>query len=125
MLFVLNLGTIPHRPSSLGYCQPVQFDGLLANLGMELNAFALVVIRFGLASSAAKDARGALSHGLLPVGNLDVVEAEILCDLLDRFDALECLKRNAGFEFEVIISSFTLHLVCVRFGFYRSRPPQS
>jgi hypothetical protein len=84
---------------------------------MELNAFALVVLRFGLASSAAKDARGSLSHGLLPVGNLDEVNVEILCDLLDRFDALECLKRNAGFELGVVSSSFTFHFVCVRFGF--------
>ncbi len=67
--------------------------------------------------SGAEDARGLLSHGLLPVGYLDGVNVEFLSDLLDRFDALERLKRYAGFELGIVSFSFAFHFVCVRFGF--------
>jgi hypothetical protein len=45
------------------------------------------------------------------------VDVEFLGDLLDRFDALERLKRHAGFEFGIVSSSFAFHFVSVRFGF--------
>jgi hypothetical protein len=36
------------------------------------------------------------------------VNVEFLGDLLNRFDALERLKRYAGFEFGIVSSSFAL-----------------
>jgi hypothetical protein len=65
------------------FCHPVQFDGLLADLGVELGALALETFGFSLSGSAAEDARGSLSHCLLPVGNLNRVDVEFLGDLLD------------------------------------------
>ena len=44
------------------------------------------------------------------------MNVEFLGDLLDGFDALERLKRYAGFEFGVVSSSFAFHFLCVRFG---------
>jgi hypothetical protein len=98
------------------FCQPVQFDGLLADFGVELGAFAFEVLGLGLAGTGAEDGRGSFGHRLLPLGNLHRVDLEFLGDLLDGFDALERLKRHAGLEFGVVSSAFAFHFVCVRFG---------
>ena len=94
------------------------FDGLLADFGVELGAFAFEILGFGLAGTGAKDGRGSFGHRLLPLGNLHRMDVEILGDLLDCFDASERFKRHASLEFGVVSSSFAFHFVCVRLYVY-------
>jgi hypothetical protein len=98
------------------FCQPIQLDDLLADLRVELGAFALEIPCMGLAGALAENARRSLGHRFFPSGNLHRVDVEFLGDLLDGFDSLERLKRDACFEFRVVSSSFAFHFVCVWFG---------
>jgi hypothetical protein len=83
------------------FCQPVQFDGQLADLGVEPGAFAVEISGIGVAGACAENAGRSLSHGLFPIGYLHRVDVKFLGDLLDGFDSLERFKRYAGFEPEI------------------------
>ena len=108
----------PSQSELLGlFCQPVQFDGLLADLGMESLAFAFEFLRPGIAHPGPEGARSVVGHDLLPLRDLHRVNVEFLGDLLDGPDPLERLKCHAGLELGVVSSAFGFHFVYVRFVF--------
>ena len=80
---------------------------------------ALEVLGFDLRPTGAEDAPGTRGRGFLPVGNLNRMDVEILGDFLDGLDALERLKRHAGFTIGFVSSSFGFHFGWFRLG---SRP---
>ena len=81
---------------------------------MQPFALALEIVGAGLFPVQAEDAAGPRGHGFLPIGILHRVDLEILGDLLDGLDALERFKRYAGFELDVVSSSF-----CTNFAWFR------
>jgi hypothetical protein len=93
------------------FCQPIDFNTLLPDLGMETLSFVLPIILAVVWAFSLKQAGSIFKKDLLPLIHLCWMNLVVLGNLLSRLESTDGFKAGFGFELGVVSFAFCFHLV--------------